>query len=689
FAHIPDWRLFQMKQLSLRTANLRAAMLAVALVVAGATLTPHPTFAAETTGQPTLEELLRPPTTASPLLSRSGKYLAVTTPNKGRMNLAVIDMATRKGTLLTTFEDFDVIGVHWVGDDRLVFTLGQLNSPTGPGQFNGGGLFMISRDGIESRRLAPMVLESRRRQQLHRTLEFFRTIPGSDDEIIASGNMTDAESEDLYRLNVRNGRTTLLTRGRPSSYTSEWLLDSKLVPRVVTAHVKDTLTQVVYYRAGEGDPWNEISRFDANKGPTFVPLAFESDDKTLQVASNQGRDTMAVYRYDPAAKKLGELIAENSRYDMGADASGQRVPGVLTSIKDDKIIGYRVQGSKPETIWIDEAYAKIQATLDASLKDRVNNFSRTPDGKTLLVTSYSDQAPARWYLFDEGKRTLEEIAVSRPWLDGKLVEQRPFLFKTRDGLEIPGYYFLPKGAKPGTKLPTVLHIHGGPFARADTWGSGFGVREARILASRGYAVVVPNFRITPGMGGKLYYSGFGSYGKQMSEDHEDALKWAIEQGFADPQRACISGASYGGYAALQAMVKTPGLFKCAIAGLAPTDLEYQITTLDGDTALSESSVKYWKTVVGTDDLGSKQVKDVSPVYHADKIKGAVFLYAGQDDIRVPIGQINRMNRALRSAGNAPAAYVVKEQEGHGFGKLENELDLYTQMLKFLDQQIGK
>lgn len=672
----------------LRAGNLRVALLGLTMAAAGVVGVQAAANAAEPTGQPTLEELLRPPTTASPTLSRSAKHLAVTTPYKGRMNLAVIDMATRKGEMLTSFEDFDVLNARWVGDERLVFTLGQRNSPTGPGQFLGGGLFMVSVDGKESRAISPTVQESRRRNQKHRSLEFFRTIPGNDEEIIAVGNMTDAESRDLYRLNVRNGRYTLLTQGRPASYSHGWLLDSKLVPRVVTARVKDQLTQVVYYRAGENEPWAEIARYDDNKGPAFVPLAFESDDRTLQVATNAGRDTMAVYRYDAAAKKLGEVIAANPRFDIGANAQGERVAGVLTSVKEDKIVGYRVDGLKPETIWVDESYAKIQATLDASLKDRINNFSRTPDGKRLLVTSYSDQAPTRWYLFDEEKRTLEEIAVSRPWLDGKLVEQRTFLYKTRDGLEIPGYYFLPKGTAPGTKLPTVFHIHGGPFARADGWAGGFGVSEAQIFASRGYAVVVPNFRITPGFGSKIYYSGFGSYGRQMSEDHEDAVKWALEQGFADPQRLCISGASYGGYAAMQAMVKTPGLFKCAIAGLAPVDIEYQLTTLDGDTAFSDSGVKFWKSVIGNEDLGSKQVKDLSPLFSADKIKGGVFLYAGQDDIRVPIAQINKMNSALKSAGNPPAAYVVKEKEGHGFGKVENNMDLYTQMLKFVDQQIG-
>jgi dipeptidyl aminopeptidase/acylaminoacyl peptidase len=174
----------------------------------------------------------------------------------------------------------------------------------------------------------------------------------------------------------------------------------------------------------------------------------------------------------------------------------------------------------------------------------INTFRRTPDGKKLLITSFSDVNPTRWYMLDEEKNTLEEIGAARPWMDGKLVEQRPFLYKTRDGLEIPGYLFLPKGYKAGTKLPTIVHIHGGPTVRADTFGAGsFGNREGQLFASRGYAVVVPNFRITPGMGNKIFSKGFGTIGRQMSEDHEDALKWAIEQGYTDPSRACISGAS--------------------------------------------------------------------------------------------------------------------------------------------------
>jgi len=665
------------------------AILALAVPLFGASAQAQPATA-PAANQLTVEDIWKSPSLAGPTLSRSGKYLAATAPFKGRMNLLVMDMETRKGKLLTAFDDYDVINVAWVGDDRLIFSLGQANSPTGAGQFDGGGLFVVGRDGSGARRLAPTVRETRQRNQyVYRSLSLHRTIPGNTDEVIAEGNQTSADSVDLYRLNLNTGRTTLLTSGRPADLTIEWMLDSKLVPRVVVAGVKDEITRVVYYRKGEGSPWEEIARYSRDKGAVFVPLAFESDNKTLQIATNRDRDTMAIYRYDPEAKKIGDMIASHPRFDMGADSQGDRVAGVLVEGETDRVLGYQVNGDKPETVWTDEGRAKTQAMLDAALPGMVNTFRRTPDGKRLLVTSFSDQKSTRWYLLDEQKRTLEEVGASRPWLDGKLVEQRPFRYKTRDGLEITGYYFLPKGYKQGDKLPTVVHIHGGPSVRADRFGSGFGFIEGQLFASRGYAVVVPNFRITPGIGSKVYTAGFGTIGRQMSEDHEDALKWAVEQGFADPKRACISGASYGGYASLQAMVKTPDLFKCAVAGLAVADLVYQNTSLDTDYVSSPAAVDFWKAIIGVQDLKSQLVRDISPVNNATKVKGAVFLYAGQDDIRVPIDQIIRMDKALKAAGNPAKAFVIKEKEGHGFGRLENNIDLYTQVLKFLDEQIGK
>ena len=638
----------------------------------------------------TLEEMFKPPQLSGVNISNNGRYMVTTMPFNGRMNLAVVDLETRKASALTSYSDFDVLNPTWVGNERILYSLGQANSPTGPGRFDGGGLFVISRDGKESRRLSMTVRETRAQGlQVSRGLNLVRTIPGNEEEVIASGNMTAADSTDLYRLNIKTGRYTLLTQGRPADLTSRWIMDSKLVPRVVSASIKDTLTTVVYYRQDDKSEWYEIARYDAGKGSVFRPLAFESDEKSMQVAYNGGRDTMAVFRYDPINKKMGELIAQHPRFDMGAAADGSGVPGVIRDPRTDKILGYRVAAAKPEVVWLDEKYAATQRNLDAALPNRINSFARTPDGKRLIVTTFSDSSPTRWYLHDEEAKTLEQIGSSRPWLDGKLVDQGIMSFKTRDGLEIPGYYFLPKNYKPGTKLPTIVHVHGGPFARADNWGSGFGYREGQLFASRGYAVIVPNFRVTPGLGSKIYYAGFGTVGREMSNDHEDALKWGIEQGFVDPKNVCISGASYGGYAALQALVNNNDMWKCAIAGLAVTDYKYQLTSRDGDTAESTAGVTFWKAVLGDTDLDSPLIKSISPVFNASKIRRPVFLYAGLDDIRVPISQISQMAKELTRAGNPPKAYVIKEKEGHGYGLLENNVDLYTQMLAFLKEQFGK
>ena len=306
----------------------------------------------------TVEEVWKPPQISGVSLSPNGKFFAATAPIKGRMNLVVIDLDTRKAAAVTSLEEFDVLDPRWVGNERLVFTLGQQNSPTGPSQFDGGGLFVVNRDGSGGRTLSPTVRETRGRNQfVYRGLSFFRTIPGNTDEIIASGNLSDAQSIDLYKLDLRTSRTTLLTQGRPAERTSAWIMDSKLVPRVVSAQSKEKPEITVFYRGGADAEWQEVARFDVTKGPAVVPLTFEADDLTLQVASNRGRDTMAIHRYDPIKKILGEVIAQHPQFDVGADASGQRVAGVISEPNSAKILGYEVNAARPEacnstiTLW--------------------------------------------------------------------------------------------------------------------------------------------------------------------------------------------------------------------------------------------------------------------------------------------------------------------------------------------------
>jgi dipeptidyl aminopeptidase/acylaminoacyl peptidase len=661
--------------------NRTFAAFAIAILGAGTALAQKPV---------SVEEFVRLPAYANPTLSRDGRHFAVTIPINGRMNLAVVDLQTRKGTALTNFKDYDVVSVAWVGKDRLLFSLGQFNSPTGPGRFDGGGLFMVSRDGKESRRISPTIRDLRRQNQfVYRAYSFLRTIPDSEDEVLATGNLRDAEALDVYRLNVVSGKAELVTRDRPAR-TVRWVLDRNRVPRVAVSSIKDTLTYVVHYRKDENAPFEEIARYEIGRPGVLVPLYFEKDNRTLLVATDAGRTTTAIYRFDPEARKTLGLVAEHPKFDMGATALAEATGagGVVTDPVTDELIGYSVEAERPQTVWLSEAMDRLQRMIDAALSDTHNQFRRI-DGDLYLVTAFSDRRPATWYLLDAGKKTMEELFSSRPWLTpDRLAEMRPFVLKTRDGLEIPSYYFLPRDYKPGQRLPTVVHVHGGPHARADYWGRfTFGVREAQILASRGYAVVVPNFRITPGLGSKIFNTGFGTVGRQMLDDHEDAARWAIEQGFADPARICISGASYGGYATLMALARFPKTFRCGVAGLVVSDLPLQLTSPAGDTASSPGGVAFWLRLIGVDDV-SRIPADISPVNLADRIKQPVMLYAGADDIRTPLEQTTRMVRALEQAGNRPKLVLIKPEEGHGFGRVENNIDLYERILKFLDEQIG-
>src|SRR5882672_7134160 len=276
--------------------GLRPAFACAIVLAASSTLAQTPL---------TIGDVFRPAAYAEPMLSDNGKHFAVTIPANDRRNLAIVDMETREAVRLTDFKDFDVIEVQWVCNDRLLFTLGQARSPTGPGQFNGGGLFMVSRDGKESRRLWDTVGDFRAKNQRYRRLDMLRSLPGNCEEVIAVGNLRDEDSNDLYRLNIRTGRTTLITSTRPARAFG-WVLDNTFVPRTVTSWVKDTNTFIVYYRKNEDSEWVELTQYDQTKGPTFIPLYAESRYQPDRAASNDGRRTLANRRDVPESQRSGE-----------------------------------------------------------------------------------------------------------------------------------------------------------------------------------------------------------------------------------------------------------------------------------------------------------------------------------------------------------------------------------------------
>jgi dipeptidyl aminopeptidase/acylaminoacyl peptidase len=657
------------------------ALLLAALVLA----VPH----ARGQALPTAEDFARLPQYANPQSSRNGRFLAAQVPHNGRMNLAVIDLQERTQVVLTDEREFDVIDIVWVGNDRLLYRLGRLDSPLGAGAFDGGGLFMVSRDGRERVTL----LETARAARLagrraDRSLTYVRALPGTDSGVLALGNLRDPAGYDLYRLDVTSGRTELLTPKRPER-TERYVLDRNRVPRIAQVRERESLQVVLHYRRDERAPWQEMARFDLDRPGALVPLFFAADNRTLVVATNAGRDTMAIYRYDPEARRLMEAVFEHAQVDAGADPLGDTstAAAVLIDPVTDEVLGHTTFVERPQTTRTTEAGRRLQRTVDRALPDTYNRAAALR-GNQYLVTAQSDRWPTTWHILDEAKGTIEDLLASHPWLPAaSLAQVRPFVLTTRDGLRIPSLYVLPRGRAADQRLPTVVHVHDGPLARPDRWGAlTFGVREAQLLAAHGYAVVLPNFRGTPGLGSRVFYAGFGALGRQMIDDIEDAARWAVEQGIADAARICVSGAGYGGYAALMALARPTPAFRCGIAGQPITDWPLHLTSAQGDTAERDRSGALWRALLGVERIEAIAA-DLSPVNLADRIRQPVLIYAGSEDRRVPVEQTARLVEALERAGRRPHAVIVKP-DGYALTGAGSRAEVYAQMLKFLEAHLG-
>jgi dipeptidyl aminopeptidase/acylaminoacyl peptidase len=302
------------------------------------------------------------------------------------------------------------------------------------------------------------------------------------------------------------------------------------------------------------------------------------------------------------------------------------------------------------------------------------------------VFSRSDQDPGRYYLLDPKSHRLEFLGAVRKGIDPeKMPERKPVRYTARDGLEIPAYLTLPKG-KDLKNLPVVLYVHGGPWVRGASWTW---EAEPAYLASLGYAVLEPEFRSSRGWGKALFEAGWKQWGRAMQDDLNDGVDWLAKQGIADPKRACIMGASYGGYAVMMGLARDPDRWKCGINYVGVTDINYYFTVTWTDYFYrAQDYLNYVATeYIGDPDKDAAQFKATSPLENASKIKAPVLMVYGGSDRRVPIVHGERMRDALEKQ-KTPVEWVNYPEEGHGFMLESNRMDFYKRVAAFLRRNIG-
>jgi len=328
---------------------------------------------------------------------------------------------------------------------------------------------------------------------------------------------------------------------------------------------------------------------------------------------------------------------------------------------------------------VSDYYKKLHKKITTKFPNYSYSIAdKTDDESKYLIFLQSDKLYGTYYAYDAKKDEFKLLYDLMPNLiESDMAEMRPITFKSRDGKTIHGYITLPKAALNGEKVPVIVNPHGGPQGVRDSWGFN---PESQLFASRGYATLQVNFRISGGYGREFLESGFKQIGRKAMDDVEDGLQYVIDQGWVDKDNAAIYGGSHGGYAVLRGLTKTPDLYACGVDYVGVSNLFSFMKTIP---PYWKPYLKIIKEIWYDEDVAEEKaiMEEVSPVFHIDKIKKPLLVVQGANDPRVNIDESDQIVEALRTKG-FDVPYMVKYDEGHGFGKEENRIALYKSMMGF-------
>lgn len=496
-------------------------------------------------------------------------------------------------------------------------------------------------------------------------------VPRSKPNVIYVGlNDRDPQFHDLYEVSIADGSKKLIYQNddKLSGYT----FDHEGNLRLAIKSNEAGGTEV--YAFGPDQRLTKI--YECTVDESCYPTSFDANNEKVYFVSNHGDiDKTQLLLLDPASAKT-ELVEKDpeGEVDFG---------GAITSDLTHELLGTVYVGDKRRIYWRDKTWEADYKYLESKLPgSEISTGSSTADERKMLVYANSDTDPGATYLFDRDSRELELLYRPRPNLPTEsLANMTPVRYPSSDGLEIPAYLTLPKGIE-AKRLPLVMLIHGGPWAR-DNWGyDGL----AQFLANRGYAVLQPNFRSSTGFGKSFLNAGNGEWGELMQDDITAGVDYLVKEGIVDKRRVGIMGGSYGGYATLAGVAFTPEVYAAGVSIVGPSNL---ITLL-------ESIPPYWasfrkqmfvRMADPETEEGRKWLYERSPLNSADKIKAPLLVVQGANDPRVKQAESDQIVVAMRDL-KLPVEYLVAPDEGHGFRRPENNMAMYASIEKFLAAHLG-
>ncbi|MCR6475410.1 S9 family peptidase [Variovorax sp. ZS18.2.2] len=505
------------------------------------------------------------------------------------------------------------------------------------------------------------------------------------ETVLIAFDAQSAGQPDVYRLDTRTGRSRLLQRNLGGTY--HWMTDTQGVVRLGSGSARTTMRVMVKPPESQGrsSEWATLAKYDGTdpaeaRQHALRPLGFDADPRFLYaLAPVDGRNALVRIDLQDSAFPRETLLAD-ARFDIRGD--------LIRDPATQRVVGISYRTDVPRLLYWDDAARQRQEALDRALPKRGNHIvSDDETGQRSIVLSVQGSRPTKYYTMDWASGKLGLISDTHPALEKQpLATPKRVALRSRDGLQLEGYLTLPPareaetaGAPSVRRLPTIMLPHGGP-ASIDTGSYDY---WAQFFASRGWAVLQINFRGSIGYGQDFREAGRRRWGLEMQDDLADGLRWLVEQGIADPQRACIVGGSYGGYAALMGAVKDPALYRCAISFAGPSDLRDLLSH-------SQSYIGYElgaEAEIGTWWGDREKLRQTSPALRAAEIRVPVLLIHGANDLIVPVEQSRDMAEALKKANRADARYVELPLGDHSLSREEDRVRVLTEMERFLQKNL--
>ncbi|MEK7474635.1 MAG: S9 family peptidase [Candidatus Coatesbacteria bacterium] len=503
------------------------------------------------------------------------------------------------------------------------------------------------------------------------TAEIVATSPRRPHELLVGMNRTDRKRADVYRLDLRTGRSRLDTVNPGGvmnwAHYRGWGADANLEVRSMIENRADGGWDFSV-RDGRDSPWRKIQEWGPDERGTAA--GFSGDGRTLYLTSNRRANATRLVAID-LATSVQRVVASDPEYDVSS---------VIAHPLTGRIAAVSFYKEKLRWRALDAGVGRHLAFMHRFRRGEVWTGNRDLAGRFWTVAYTTDDASPRFYLYDAKRRHMDLLFCMDPRLDdAPLVRRAPVTIRARDGLVMHGY-FAPSGwPRPG-KPPMILLVHGGPYAR-DTWGY---EPWAQWLANRGYAVLQVNYRGSDGYGKRFLNAGNLEMGGRMQTDLVDAVRWAVRERGVDPRRIGIFGGSYGGYAVLAGLAFTPRLFAAGVDICGPSRLVTFVRKPPDHLAAMKGMIRHRMG----DPVRDRALLDArSPLYHASKMRAPLLVGQGENDPRVRRSESDRIVAAMRRSGRA-VEYLLYRGEGHGFANFQNNVHFHARAESFLARHLG-